>query len=139
MYQVPKASTLYIGIAVNKTTRQEGTDPKEYTWSKFKGEKGDKGDKGDQGPQGVAGPKGSDGKTYYTWIRYADDAQGGGISNDPTGKEYVGFSYNQASSNESNDPTDYQWSKIKGDKGGPTRTMRTDPGCTKSPRHRPCT
>ena len=114
MYQVPKASTLYIGIAVNKTSQQEGTDPKEYTWSRFKG---DKGDQGLQGPQGVPGPKGSDGKTYYTWIRYADDAQGNGISNDPTGKEYVGFSYNQASPNESNDPTDYQWSKIKGDKG----------------------
>ena len=114
MYQQPKDSTLYIGIAVNQLTQTESDDPADYTWSKFKGEKGDK---GDQGPQGVPGEKGADGVTHYTWIRYADNAQGGGISNDPTGKSYIGFSYNQAVPNESNDPTDYTWSLIKGEKG----------------------
>ena len=98
MYQQPTSSTRYIGIAVNKLTQQEGTDPSEYTWSLFKG---DKGDKGDQGPQGVPGEPGRDGKTYYTWIRYADDAQGTGISNDPTGKEYIGFAYNKTTAVES--------------------------------------
>lgn len=114
MYQQPKDSTLYIGIAVNQLTQTESDDPADYTWSKFKGEKGDK---GDQGPQGVPGEKGADGVTHYTWIRYADNAQGGGISNDPTGKSYIGFSYNQDVPNESNDPTDYTWSLIKGEKG----------------------
>ena len=38
---------------------------------------------------------GNDGVTYYTWIRYADDANGNGISNDPTGKKYIGFAYNK--------------------------------------------
>ena len=114
MYQQPKDSTLYIGIAVNKTTATESDAPDDYTWSKFKGEKGDK---GDQGPQGVPGDKGDDGVTYYTWIRYADNAQGGGISNDPSGKPYIGFSYNQLAPNESNDPTDYKWCLIKGEKG----------------------
>ena len=114
MYQQPTDSTQYIGIAVNKTTATESDDPADYTWSKFKGEKGDK---GDQGPQGVPGEKGADGVTHYTWIRYADNAQGGGISNDPTGKSYIGFSYNQAVPNESDDPTDYTWSLIKGEKG----------------------
>ena len=114
MYQQPKDSTLYIGIAVNQLTQTESDDPADYTWSKFKGEKGDK---GDQGPQGVPGEKGADGVTHYTWIRYADNAQGGGISNDPTGKSYIGFSYNQAVPNESDDPTDYTWSLIKGEKG----------------------
>lgn len=79
--------------------------------------KGDKGDKGDTGPQGVQGKTGDDGKTYYTWIRYADNASGGGISNDPTGKEYIGFAYNKTSATESNTPSDYTWSKIKGEKG----------------------
>ena len=114
MYQQPKDSTLYIGIAVNKTTATESTNPADYTWSRFKGEKGDK---GDQGPQGIPGEKGADGKTKYTWIRYADNAQGGGISNDPTGKSYIGLSYNRDVPNESNDPTDYTWSLIKGEKG----------------------
>lgn len=76
-----------------------------------------KGDKGDKGPQGVPGVKGEDGTTYYTWIRYADNASGGGISNDPTGKEYIGFAYNKTDPTESNTPSDYTWSKIKGEKG----------------------
>ena len=76
-----------------------------------------KGDKGDKGPQGVQGKPGTDGKTYYTWIRYADNASGGGISNDPTGKEYIGFAYNKTDPDESNTPSDYTWSKIKGEKG----------------------
>ena len=41
MYQQPTASTKYIGIAVNKTTQQEGTDPSEYTWSLFRGADGE--------------------------------------------------------------------------------------------------
>ena len=72
---------------------------------------------GERGPQGIPGQTGADGKVYYTWIRYADNAQGGGISNDPTGKKYIGFAYNKESQTESNNPSDYTWSLIKGDKG----------------------
>lgn len=72
---------------------------------------------GKDGLDGVAGKDGVDGKTYYTWIRYADDAEGNGISNDPTGKAYIGFAYNKESQLESNDPTDYTWSDIKGEQG----------------------
>lgn len=75
------------------------------------------GKKGDQGAQGVAGAAGKDGVIYYTWIRYADTASGGGISNNPTGKLYIGFAYNKTTSTESNNPSDYKWSLIKGDKG----------------------
>ena len=74
---------------------------------------------GEQGPQGVAGKDGADGKTYYTWIRYADDANGGGISNNPSGKIYIGFAYNKTTATESNDPSDYKWSKIEGEQGVP--------------------
>ncbi len=104
-----------------------------YTWSttkndwidcgNIKGEKGDQGiqgiqgEKGEQGIQGVPGTPGADGITYYTWIRYADTIDGTGISNDPTGKTYIGFAYNKTTSTESNTPTDYTWSLIKGDKG----------------------
>lgn len=38
----------YIGLAYNKTTAAESTNPSDYTWSLIKGEKGDKGDKGDR-------------------------------------------------------------------------------------------
>lgn len=81
------------------------------------GDKGDKGDKGDTGPQGVAGPKGADGQTTYTWIRYADTSTGGGISNSPSGKKYIGLAHNKTTAIESNTASDYTWSLIKGDKG----------------------
>lgn len=74
---------------------------------------------GAQGPQGVPGPAGADGKTLYTWIKYADNAQGGGISNNPTGKAYIGFAYNKETATESNNPSDYTWSDIKGEDGIP--------------------
>lgn len=74
---------------------------------------------GATGPQGIPGTPGKDGATYYTWIRYADDANGNGISNNPTGKAYIGFAYNKASATESNNPSDYTWSEIKGEQGVP--------------------
>ena len=77
---------------------------------------------GTQGPQGVPGPAGADGKTLYTWIKYADNAQGGGISNNPTGKAYIGFAYNKETATESNNPSDYTWSDIKGEDGIPGAT-----------------
>lgn len=55
----------------------------------------------------------------YTWIRYADSATGSGISNDPTGKTYIGFAYNKTTATESNTPSDYTWSLIKGTDGQP--------------------
>lgn len=74
---------------------------------------------GATGPQGIPGAPGKDGKITYTWIRYANDVHGNGISNDPTGKTYIGFAYNKATQVESNTPTDYKWSLIKGTDGVP--------------------
>jgi len=73
----------------------------DYVWKKI------------EGPQGVPGPTG------YTWIRYADDNIGTGISNNPTGKAYIGFAYNKSTQTESNIPSDYTWSLIKGTDGVP--------------------
>ena len=82
-------------------------------------EPGRDGTDGINGTDGVPGAPGKDGKTYYTWIRYADDAQGNGISNDPTGKAYIGLAYNKETAVESDDPSDYKWSDIKGEQGVP--------------------
>ena len=76
-----------------------------------------KGIKGDTGPQGVPGPAGDDGKVYYTWIRYADDVNGAGISNDPTGKTFIGLAYNKETATESNAASDYTWSRFRGEDG----------------------
>lgn len=72
---------------------------------------------GDQGPQGVPGATGANGVTTYTWIKYADSATGAGLSNDPTGKKYIGFAYNKTTATESNTASDYTWSLIQGPQG----------------------
>ena len=82
-----------------------------------KGDKGDTGERGSQGPQGVQGPTGEDGKATYTWIRYADTSTGGGISNSPTGKEYIGLAHNKDTDIETDTPGDYTWSLIRGPQG----------------------
>jgi hypothetical protein len=110
MYDTPNSSTAYIGIAVNQTTAIEGTDPSAYTWSRFKGDQGVPGDKGD---------KGDPGDSLYTWIKYADNATGSGLSDSPTGKEYIGFAYNKSTPVESTNPADYLWALIKGTDGVP--------------------
>lgn len=94
----------YLGIAYNKVTPVMSNNPEDYQWARITGE-------------GVPGKPGDDGKTYYTWVRYADDASGNGMSDSPNGKYYIGFAYNKEVPTESSNPTDYQWSKYKGDDG----------------------
>lgn len=94
----------YLGIAYNKATPVMSNNPEDYQWARITGE-------------GIPGKPGADGKTYYTWVRYADDASGSGMSDSPNGKYYIGFAYNKESQTESNNPADYQWSKYKGDDG----------------------
>lgn len=95
-------------------TFADSDNPKDYRWQKTKGPSGDR------GPQGVPGPEGPGGETLYTWIAYADTASGGGISNNPTGKEYIGLAFNRDTPTESySDPSIYKWSLIKGADGAP--------------------
>lgn len=98
----------YIGIAYNKETATESNNPKDYTWTKIKG---------DDGKPGINGVNGTDGITYYTWLKYADDASGNGMSDYPTNKKYIGIAYNKLTSSESNDPKQYTWSKFVGEDG----------------------
>lgn len=44
MYDQPKESTRYIGIAENRDTSKKSNKPEDYQWSKFKGDTGEKGD-----------------------------------------------------------------------------------------------
>lgn len=88
----------YIGIAYNKETPTPSTNYSDYVWSKFKGE------------QGVPGPPGEDGQPTYTWVKYADDEHGNGMSDSPEGKLYIGLAFNKTTPQESNNPADYTWS-----------------------------
>jgi hypothetical protein len=99
MSDTPTGKT-YIGIAYNKTTATKSTNAGDYTWSLF------------QGPQGVIGPPGDDGLPTYTWIKYADDAAGAGMSDSPTGKRFLGLAHNKTTATESTTATDYTWSPL---------------------------
>lgn len=59
LYDTPTAYTLYIGIAVNKTTATESTVKTDYTWSKFKGDTGE------------PGAPGQNGIIYQSWYKLA--------------------------------------------------------------------
>lgn len=88
----------YIGFAYNKETPTMSTNYNDYTWSLYKG------------PQGVQGIKGADGQTTYTWVKYADTDTGGGMSDNPEGKLYIGLAFNKTTATESNNASDYSWS-----------------------------
>lgn len=106
------ANALYVGTYTD-FTESDSSDHTKYTWSRLKG------NDGTDGKDGVPGTNGKDGKTYYTWIKYATDSSGSNISDSPTGMSYIGIAYNKESQTESSTPTDYKWTKIKGDDGIP--------------------
>ncbi|MDY5177386.1 serine/threonine protein phosphatase, partial [Lactococcus lactis] len=116
---------LYMGTLTDYT-QTDSTNYAAYTWSRLKGDKGDKGDQGAQGiqglqgptgTQGVAGPKGNDGKTQYTHIAYANSADGvTNFSTSDSNRAYIGM-YVDFNVNDSNTPSDYSWTLVKGADG----------------------
>ena len=122
----------YLGIAYGKNSPNESSNYADYAWSLIQGEQGiqgaqgPKGDtgatgavgpKGATGPQGIQGPPGQNGQPTYTWIKYADDASGTGITDNPNGKQYLGIAYNKTTPTMSSNPSDYVWSKFLGPQG----------------------
>lgn len=105
MYQQPKDTTMYIGIATNKETATESDDPKDYVWSKFKGD------------DGLPGVPGADGKTSYFHIKYSSVQNPTSASQmTETPSDYIGtyVDYTQA---DSTDPKKYTWARFKGFNG----------------------
>ena len=99
---------LYIGMYVDHT-EADSTDATKYNWTLIKGA---------DGSQGIQGPKGDDGKTPYLHIAYATNSTGtaGFSTTDSIGKTYIG-QYTDFISADSTDPTKYNWTLIKGEKG----------------------
>ena len=96
----------YIGLAYNKATAVESDNPADYAWSLIKG--------GD----GAKGEAGADGKTTYTWIKYADNADGAGLYDSPRDSTlYLGLAVNKLSDVPSTNKADYAWSKFRGGQG----------------------
>ena len=82
----------YIGLAYNQESPVPSDNYEDYDWVVFKGD------------QGIPGPQG------YTWIKYADDKYGTGMSNEPDDKKYIGMAFNKLDPEKSEDPADYTWS-----------------------------
>ena len=97
----------YMGIAYNKLTPTESSNYSDYQWSLIKG------------ADGVQGPPGADGTPTYTWVKYADTSAGGGMSDSPTNKKYIGLAFNKPTPTESATASEYQWSLIQGPQGNP--------------------
>ena len=116
-YYVSNSSTTQTGGSWSTDTPTWSTG--KYIWQRMKYITFD-GDTAYSTPvciQGAKGDNGDSGTANYIWIKYADNASGSGMSNDPTGKKYIGFAYNKTTATESNTASDYSWSLIKGDKG----------------------
>ena len=97
MTATPSSTTKYVGIA-STTTSIAPTKSSEYKWSKYVGENGVPGENG------------------YIHIAYADSSDGktGFDTVNGTNKKYIG-QYTDNIETDSKNPTDYTWSKIKGD------------------------
>ncbi|COK36516.1 putative antireceptor [Streptococcus pneumoniae] len=119
---------LYIGIYTDFEPN-DSTDPKKYKWAKVKGNKGDKGEKGERGLQGLdglqgargerglPGRNGADGRTQYTHIAYSNSADGTkDFSVSASDRAYIGM-YVDFNSADSNTPSDYNWTLVKGSDG----------------------
>lgn len=53
----------------------------------------------------------------FMWIKYADSASGSGMSDNPSGKDYIGIAYNKTTPDKSMNPSDYTWQLVKGPQG----------------------
>ncbi|WP_459127648.1 phage tail spike protein [Latilactobacillus curvatus] len=93
----------YMGV-YSDFTKADSNKPSDYVWSLTKGD------------IGIPGKPGADGKTSYTHVAYADNDKGGGFSQNPANKAYMGW-YSDFTENDSTDPTKYAWSLIKGEDG----------------------
>lgn len=67
-----------------------------------------KGTDGSPGQPGIPGTPGADGRDNFTWVKYADTPTTG-MSDNPTGKKYIGFAYNKSTGTESTTYSDYEW------------------------------
>lgn len=57
-------------------------------------------------------------RPFYTWIAYADDDSGTGISLDPAGKQYMGIAVNRTEEEaDISDPSIFTWQRTEGEAG----------------------
>jgi hypothetical protein len=110
IYTVTEA--IYVGIADNKTTETPSDNPKDYIWSRFRGE---------DGADGIGIP-GENGETSYIHTAYANSIDGTvDFSTTDTDRIYIGH-YSDFEKMDSADPAKYTWARMRGEDGPPGRT-----------------
>lgn len=110
IYTVTEA--IYVGIADNKTTETPSDNPKDYIWSRFRGE---------DGADGIGIP-GENGETSYIHTAYANSIDGTvDFSTTNTDRIYIGH-YSDFEKMDSTDPAKYTWARMRGEDGPPGRT-----------------
>lgn len=110
IYTVTEA--IYVGIADNKTTETPSDNPKDYIWSRFRGE---------DGADGIGIP-GENGETSYIHTAYANSIDGTvDFSITDTDRIYIGH-YSDFEKTDSADPAKYTWARMRGEDGPPGRT-----------------
>lgn len=110
IYTVTEA--IYVGIADNKTTETPSDNPKDYIWSRFRGE---------DGADGIGIP-GENGETFYIHTAYANSIDGTvDFSTTDTDRIYIGH-YSDFEKTDSADPAKYTWARMRGEDGPPGRT-----------------
>jgi hypothetical protein len=81
------------------------------------GAAGTNGLNGLDGVNGLPGAKGADGVSTYFHVAYADTASGGGFSQNPTGKFYIGTYVDSTSADAAAGSSLWKWQLIKGADG----------------------
>lgn len=110
IYTVTEA--IFVGIADNKTTETPSDNPKDYIWSRFRGE---------DGADGIGIP-GENGETSYIHTAYANSIDGTvDFSTTDTDRIYIGH-YSDFEKTDSADPAKYTWARMRGEDGPPGRT-----------------
>ena len=127
--QMTEIPSTYIGIYTD-FEKLDSDDPSKYSWSRFRG---------GEGVPGKDGTDGKDGKQMYNWIKYASMPDGSDLSDSPdyvpwldndgdiicdtdgdpiyiVPEEiaYIGIANNKDTPMESDDPSDYVWSRFRG-------------------------
>lgn len=98
MSDIPlEGDILYIGLAYDKLTADESDIPEDYIWSDASGSI-------------------VDANGLYTWLKYAD-TKTSGMSDNPLGKTWIGFSFHNEEIVESLLFEDYEWTKVSANDG----------------------
>lgn len=97
----------YIGLALHKTSETKGTLTSQYTWYPMDYSKGCRDIYINPGTGAV-----SEGNGLYTWIKFANSADGSNMSDSPSGKSFIGIAFHRTSSIKTTTASDYEWHEI---------------------------